>query len=398
MPGGRDFNTRRPPRRKSWDEEGQAESEDDGVNRPYRASDYDPKPEEPLFREVSPQPPSRSPSRTSSQSPSQSPSRSTSASRAAGRNGSRGSYGLDPDDESDNGFSPGAKKRKRDGFEEEKEEDAKTGRKRLFKLLGNEALCLLIIFGLIATFNWIATDYSGDYLGQTKQLRLVQLSLTRRATTIDAELNYGASGMLELDTGKDHPSPKENKAITLYFATPERWRTGGRRVWKAIFQGKIDGGKAVGTITDTKGSYKVSLEKNVLTSLFRQAQAHLPRLPEVPLPSLFDEDEKTKSMQPQNNGIGGVAPPSNNSNSNSDPHANSNSNLNFNSDRGGASNRAGGASSFSRSGGGGTAPAVGQDSSANGASFNGQMPPTNANNSGNLNGNPKWYLIKKTEH
>jgi|GEM_PF-1854794 len=381
MPGGRDYNKGRPPRRKSWEEEDSGAGEDT-TNRPYRASDYDPKPEEPLFGQAPP------PTSTTRSRPG-SGSGSTSASRAAGRNGANGRYGTDRDDISGMslGQRPGRDGSKKDDDSKNDDDSKKGGRKRLFKLLGNEALCLLIIFGLIAAYNWIATDYSGDYLGQVRQLRLVQLSLTRRATTIDAELNYGASGMLELDTTKDHPSPRENKAITLYFATPERWRTGGRRVWKAVFKGKIDGGKAVGTISDTRGTYKVTLEKNVLTSLFRQAQAHLPRMPEIPLPSLFNEDEKTRDMQ--NSAVSGV-------NQNQNQTNNSGS---------GASNGIGGiggiGGSSSSTGNGNTGSNANNKSgngndAATGLFFNGPAPPTNGNNSGNLSGNPKWYVIDET--
>ncbi|MBS1997258.1 MAG: hypothetical protein JSS86_13150, partial [Cyanobacteria bacterium SZAS LIN-2] len=189
-----------------------------------------------------------------------------------------------------------ARGEKRDGFEEDKKERSRQGRKRLLKLLGNQALCLVFIFGLIGTCNWIATDYSGDYLGQNRLLRMVQLTISRRAATMDAELNYGMSGLLELDPTKDHPSPKEDKMVTLYFVTPEQWQQPGRRVWRAVFKGRIDGGKAVGTISDAQGTYKVSLEKNVLTSMFRHAQTNIPRVPGVPLPSLFDETEKSKTL------------------------------------------------------------------------------------------------------
>ena len=173
--------------------------------------------------------------------------------------------------------------------EEEKAELSQRNKKRLFKMLGNQALCLVIIFGMISAFNWMATDYSGDYMGQTPQLHTVRLTITRRAASADAELSYGDIGVLALDESKDQSSRRPDGQLSFDFVTPEKFRQGSDKIWHANFTGRIDGGEAVGVLTDTSGEYEVKLTKNVLTSLFNQLSAHIPRLPSVPVPSLFNE-------------------------------------------------------------------------------------------------------------
>jgi hypothetical protein len=157
-------------------------------------------------------------------------------------------------------------------------------------MLGNQALCLAIIFGMISAFNWMASDYSGDYIGQNEQLRTVRLSITRRATTVDAELSYGEQGALQLDQSKDQPPPQADKPINLDFVTPEQFRRPNTPPWHANFTGRLEGSTGVGTITDRTGAYEVRLDKNVLTSLFTQLQSHIPRLPALSL-RLFDESQ-----------------------------------------------------------------------------------------------------------
>ena len=167
-------------------------------------------------------------------------------------------------------------------------------------MLGSQAFVLVVIFGMISAFNWMATDYSGDYMGQNPALGMVRLSLTRRATTIEAELSYGRpSCFLELDQSKDQPTPRADKPINLYFATPEQWRRPDKQVGYANFKGRIEDGTASGTISDSSGQYKVKLEKNVLTSLFTQLQSHIPKIPAVPLPSLFDETKAQRVSSPK---------------------------------------------------------------------------------------------------
>jgi hypothetical protein len=259
MPDRNDFSkSRRPPPRKTWEDTDEFESDDDGL------------------------PPSKSRSNPYA-------SQTNNRLSRGGQTGSPGEVGQNRrPEEPIQSLSSGWGK-KSSMTEEEKAELSKKNNKRLFKMLGNQALCLAIIFGMISAFNWMATDYSGDYMGQNRQLRTVRLTITRRAASADAELTYGDMGVLDLDASKDQPSPRGDKEVSLDFATPEKFRQNGERVWRANFTGRIDGTEAVGVLTDSTGEYNVKMEKNVFTSLFNQLSAHIPRLPSVPVPTFFNE-------------------------------------------------------------------------------------------------------------
>jgi hypothetical protein len=258
MPDRRDFNSRRPPRRKSWDEDNDQEEEEiDDLN------DSAPPPVSGQRRDQN----------------------------ERGRADARLTRGGKGEPINSAGRSRAAQKL----ADEEKEELSKRNRNRLLQMLGSQVLCLGIIFGLINTFNWMASDYSGDYMGQGADLRAVRLTITRRATTAEAELGYGQFGILDLDQSKDQPVPQADKPFSLDFATPEKFRKPDEPVWRANFTGKIENGEALGTITDSTGEYKVKLEKNVLTSIFAQLKGHIPKL-SVPLPTLFDE-QKAKPVR-----------------------------------------------------------------------------------------------------
>jgi len=261
MPGGRDNSSgRRPPPRKSWEEEEVDDQDSDSRLRFRDRLKIDEKEgQSPDLRRGGIRPPAKP--NTSMSSPAD---------------------------------AWGGKKKDED---EETKALKKTKRKKLYKLLASEALCLLIVFGMIGAFNWIANDYSGDYIGQTMQLRLVQLSLKRTAASVEADLTYGTSGLLELDQSVAQKAPAEGKTAILHFITPAQWCR-ARAPMRATFKGKIDNGKAVGTISDRTGTYKVSLSKNVLTSLFHQTSAHIPVAPAVPLPSLFHEQNQKQNIGP----------------------------------------------------------------------------------------------------
>lgn len=169
--------------------------------------------------------------------------------------------------------------------EEREKSDKKKRKVRVIKLVSNEMLCLGIIFAMIAVFNWLSSDYTGEYVTMNRQLGMVKLSLVRRAATVEGSLIYGHSPNLEL-VGKADPS-KTN--VRLEFATNEQWEMMGRPARKAVFLGKITSSAAIGTIVDTEGKYKVKLEKNVLASIFRQLQVHLPIIPVSRPPTFFDE-------------------------------------------------------------------------------------------------------------
>ncbi len=163
----------------------------------------------------------------------------------------------------------------REEAEEEKEKKRKKDRKRLFNLLSNEALCLAIIFAMIATFNYMSSDYTGEYLTSNPQLGLVKLSLLRRAASVEGELCYGRYPNMQMVNSVDPGKPNQR----MEFSTSQEWQEAGNLPHKAVFLGTISSSAAVGTLVDARGKYKLKLEKNMVASVFRQFQAHLPVLP-----------------------------------------------------------------------------------------------------------------------
>lgn len=302
MPGGRDKDFGRPPRRKSWEENAA------GVDQSGNGQAYGKSRNSRRFEEAN----SQSDPSSDTDAEFQSDSESDSDSDFNGRGGGPAAYSRGARRPSQRSQTQGTGRtgsrsnpyagngrpvKVEEADDDDRAAKAKDNKKRLLKLLGNEALCLIIIFGLISTFNWMASDYSGDYMGKNDELTAVELSITRRATTVDAELTYGSRGLLQLDKEKDQPTPKEGQPIKLDFTTPPQWLGNGRESWQATFKGRINGDKAVGTISDSTGDYKVNLSKNVLTSLFRQLQSHIPQFPSIPLPSLFDEKDKARQSK-----------------------------------------------------------------------------------------------------
>lgn len=203
-----------------------------------------------------------------------------------------GSYSRPPARPSVSSNSPGGRSsfeemdRKAKEEEKEEKEKKKKARKRVFKLLSNEALCLAIIFAMIASFNWLASDFTGEYLTMDKTLGLVKLSLVRRAATIEGELSYGNRPNLIL-TGSADPT-KESR---MEFSTSPQWQANGNIPVKAVFLGKIESNAAKGTIIDAHGKYKVKLEKNMVASIFRQMQVHLPILPTFQPPTWVKKNQ-----------------------------------------------------------------------------------------------------------
>ncbi|CAN5519448.1 hypothetical protein BH11CYA1_BH11CYA1_03130 [soil metagenome] len=165
----------------------------------------------------------------------------------------------------------------------EKEADKKEKSKKLRTLLSNQAICLVIIFALVAGFNWMAADYSGEYIGQDAQLGLVKLSLVREATFVDGELSYKGTTNLEMQQGNQ---PKDQQAdLTFIAANPKLINRG--LITRARFIGSIDSSAAEGAIVDAKGSHNVKLTKNIVASLFKQLQHHTPSVQLPRPPKLF---------------------------------------------------------------------------------------------------------------
>jgi hypothetical protein len=256
-----DYNrSRRPPPRKSW-EEADEYREDQGSG----------------FRVERPQPNDRNPGRSPARRP--------------GRGGMR----FDPEEQDEKEKSPiqsvgsnwgGSKETAEEG-----KDRSKRNRKHLFKTLQGQALCLVIVFGMMAAFGCIASDSSGDYMGQSPQLRTVRMIISRKDGAVDAVLSYGNTGALELDEGHGAVNINPDHTLSLDFSTPIRWRQPDQRVWLVNFTGKIDNNQVEGTLSDATGEYPVRLEKNLFNSLMNIVQGHAPQLPGFRPPSIFNEQK-----------------------------------------------------------------------------------------------------------
>ncbi len=165
----------------------------------------------------------------------------------------------------------------------EKEAEKKEKGKRLRTLLSNQAICLVIIFALVAGFNWMAADYSGEYITQDNALGLVKLSLVREATYVDGELSYKGTTNLEMQQGDQ---PKEQQVDLTFVAADPKLISRGL-ITRARFIGAIDGSIAEGAIVDATGSHDVKLTKNIVASLFKQLQHHTPSVQLPRPPKLF---------------------------------------------------------------------------------------------------------------
>ncbi len=165
----------------------------------------------------------------------------------------------------------------------EKEAEKKEKSKRLRTLLSNQAICLAIIFALVAGFNWMATDCTGEYITQDNALGLVKLSLLREAGYVDGELSYKNTTNLEMQQGDQ---PKEQQVDLTFIAADPKLISRGL-ITRARFIGAIDGSIAEGAIVDAKGSHDVKLTKNIVASLFKQLQHHTPSVQLPRPPKLF---------------------------------------------------------------------------------------------------------------
>lgn len=171
---------------------------------------------------------------------------------------------------------------------EEAAEEKKRRRKKLFNLLGNESICLIVIFSMIGACNWLASDYTGDYVAMDRNLGQVKLSLVRKAATIEGEMSYATSPMLYL-VSRD---PPKNGKVFLQFESDDVWRQRKQPPWRSSFEGTIDGTSAKGVIRYRGVSFPVKLEKNMITSIFRQLQTHFPIIPTFRPPTWFNKENQ----------------------------------------------------------------------------------------------------------
>lgn len=165
----------------------------------------------------------------------------------------------------------------------EKEAEKKEKNKRLRTLLSNQAICLVIIFALVAGFNWMATDSTGEYITQDHALGLVKLSLVREAGYVDGELSYKNTTNLEMQQGDQ---PKDQQVDLTFVAADPKLISRGL-ITRARFIGTIDGSIAEGAIVDARGSHDIKLTKNIVASIFKQLQHHTPSVPLPRPPKLF---------------------------------------------------------------------------------------------------------------
>lgn len=163
---------------------------------------------------------------------------------------------------------------------------------KLIRLIGAEILCLLILFGMVSGANWMATDSSGDYVKQDPKMGTIKVSLIRRATNWEGELTYRRSAPMDLVTSEISASGKTR----LTFATSDAMATKFHKKSGATFEGTIQNGKLQGLLVDAYGIHKLSLEKNVITSLFRQFQSHIPNFRPPDPPSWVNQNELSRKM------------------------------------------------------------------------------------------------------
>jgi hypothetical protein len=163
---------------------------------------------------------------------------------------------------------------------------------KLIRLIGAELLCLLILFGMISGANWMATDSSGDYVKQDPVMGTIKVSLIRRATNWEGELSYRRSAPMALVASEI----SNNGKTRLTFATSDAMAAKFHKKSGATFEGTIQNGKLQGLLVDAYGIHKLSLEKNVITSLFRQFQSHIPNFRPPDPPSWVNQSELSRKM------------------------------------------------------------------------------------------------------
>ncbi len=149
-------------------------------------------------------------------------------------------------------------------------------------------LNVLIFFSLIFfSFVWIAwtvSDVTGEYASSGYDREVVRFSMYRLATNVKCRLDWGTGAAMEATVNK----VDTNQPLHIVFQTPQKWVTRGRPQRTVILDGKFTGSG----MNPLQGSFQeneikarliednryidVRLQRNSVTSLWRQVQAHWP--------------------------------------------------------------------------------------------------------------------------
>jgi hypothetical protein len=223
---------------------------------------------------------------------------STSASRFASRN-SRPNQSNLPEETRHQlpGLNSKRNRRFRPSIAHEEDVDAESDiaderiikKKKLLKLLGAQALCLLIIFGSMSAWDWMSNIYSGEYMCFDPQLGNIKLYIDDENGS-SGELSYHRVPLLKLEHGaitKDGP-------VALDFTSYELWSKQHKKTVRASFRGTVKGGKVSGKLVDARGIHEVKLEKNILSSIFRKLQGLMPSFQPPPHPSWVNTQDLEK--------------------------------------------------------------------------------------------------------
>jgi hypothetical protein len=134
-------------------------------------------------------------------------------------------------------------------------------------------LLAAIVFGIIA-INWTLNDITGEYTAVDPQLGTLSMSLIRKAANIRGELSCGTGAILEATVPESHP---ENE-LDLTFQLPQKWINEGQTYRRVEFHGRVQDGSITGVLQENGQVYPIKLERNALSSIYRQIQSHLPWL------------------------------------------------------------------------------------------------------------------------
>lgn len=131
---------------------------------------------------------------------------------------------------------------------------------------------------------WTISDVTGEYATSGRDREVVRLSLYRLATNVKCRLNWGTGATMEATINK----VDTNLPLHIVFQTPEKWVNKGRPMRTVIFDGKFSnsgmnplGGsfqenEIKARLVENNQYVDVRLQRNSVTSLWRQVQAHWP--------------------------------------------------------------------------------------------------------------------------
>lgn len=143
-------------------------------------------------------------------------------------------------------------------------------------------ICLVVSF--VIWIGWTVSDVTGEYASSGYDRDVVRLSLVRFATNVKCRLSFGSGATLEARVN----SIDSSKPLRIVFQTPEKWVTRGRPQRTVILDGKFAGtgmnplqgsfqeNEIRARLIENNEYVTVRLQRNSVTSLWRQVQAHWP--------------------------------------------------------------------------------------------------------------------------